>query len=86
MTDGARSMELHAEIREEDGSFWDQITELPGCFASGDTVPELIEALQEAVSLYLATESGSPSSPQDAIKTSVASVGLLVPGRLPQPA
>jgi predicted RNase H-like HicB family nuclease len=41
---------------EDDGSYWAQVKELPGCFASGDTLDELWEALQEAISLYLADD------------------------------
>jgi len=38
---------------EDDGSLWAEVKDLPGCFASGDTMEELQEALAEAVSLYL---------------------------------
>ena len=38
---------------ETDGSLWADIEELPGCFASGQDMNELREALDEAVSLYL---------------------------------
>jgi len=47
-------MELTARIHAEDGSYWADVPELPGCFASGDTLGELFEALQEGVVLYLA--------------------------------
>lgn len=66
-------MELHARIREEDGMFWAEIEDLPGCFASGESIAEVIDALQEAVSLYLASEGPAPR----AVPT-VASVGLVV--------
>jgi predicted RNase H-like HicB family nuclease len=46
--------QLHVNVHHEDGSYWAQISELPGCFASGDTVAELIESVEEAVALYLA--------------------------------
>lgn len=39
--------------QEEDGSFWAEVVELPGCFASGADLDELREALEEAISLYL---------------------------------
>lgn len=39
--------------QEEDGSFWAEVVELPGCFASGENLDELREALEEAISLYL---------------------------------
>lgn len=38
---------------EDDGSIWAEVLDLPGCFASGRTLDELWEALQEAISLYL---------------------------------
>jgi predicted RNase H-like HicB family nuclease len=38
------------------GSYWADVPELPGCFASGDTLDELFESLQEGVALYLADE------------------------------
>lgn len=49
-------MELTARIHIEDGSYWADIPELPGCFATGDTLDELFEALQEGIGLYLAGE------------------------------
>lgn len=44
---------LNADIRQEDGMLWTEVKELPGCFASGETLPELIEALQEAIRMVL---------------------------------
>lgn len=50
-------MELHATIREDDdGSYWAEVKELPGCFASGRTLDELREALIEAVEMCLPDE------------------------------
>jgi predicted RNase H-like HicB family nuclease len=40
---------------EDDGSFWAEVLDLPGCFASGFDWDELKEALTESVSLYLST-------------------------------
>ena len=46
---------LHVDVQHhQDGSYWAEVRELPGCFASGDTVAELIESVEEAVALYLA--------------------------------
>ena len=42
-------MELHAVIHEEDGSYWAEVKELPGCFASGQSLDEVKEALVEAI-------------------------------------
>lgn len=47
--------DLTVRIHHEDGMFWSEIDELPGCFASGETEAELLEAIQEAVSLYLSS-------------------------------
>jgi predicted RNase H-like HicB family nuclease len=46
-------MEYTARIHHEDGSYWAEVPDLPGVFASGDTVDELLDALKEAVVLYL---------------------------------
>jgi predicted RNase H-like HicB family nuclease len=44
-------MELTARIHKEGGSYWAEVVELPGCFASGATLDELRDALEEAVRL-----------------------------------
>jgi predicted RNase H-like HicB family nuclease len=46
-------MEVTVVVHEERESFWSEIEELPGCFASGGTLDELREALEEAIGLYL---------------------------------
>lgn len=46
-------MELTAHVHHEDGKYWAEVQELPGCFAAGETFDELREALQEAISLYM---------------------------------
>lgn len=53
---GTSPMDLTARIHIEDGSYWADISELPGCFASGDTLDELFDSLQEGIGLYLADE------------------------------
>lgn len=53
---------LHVAVHHEDGSYWAEVRELPGCFASGHTVAELIESVEEAIALYLAGE-GEESAP-----------------------
>lgn len=42
---------------EPDGSWWAEVDELPGCFASGHEPGELREHLEDAISTYL-SESG----------------------------
>jgi predicted RNase H-like HicB family nuclease len=45
---------FHVSVNEEeDGSFWAEVKELPGCFASGFSVEELQEAVLEAIQLCL---------------------------------
>ena len=46
-------MERTARIHREDGSYWAEVVELPGWFASGDTLDEPQDALSEAISLNL---------------------------------
>ena len=46
--------EYTVNIHQEDsGHLWAEVEELPGCFASGDNLDELREALEEAISMYL---------------------------------
>lgn len=49
-------MEIIANIRREDGSYWADVPALPGCFAAGDTLDELFNSLREGIELYLADE------------------------------
>lgn len=53
-----RTMDLTARIRLKDGSYWADVAELPGCFASGDTLDELFDSLKEGVALCLGDEGG----------------------------
>jgi predicted RNase H-like HicB family nuclease len=46
-------MELTVVVTRESGSFWSEVDELPGCFASGRTLRELRDALAEAIGMYL---------------------------------
>lgn len=55
-------MELHAVIHEEEGSYWVEVKELPGCFASGHDLEEVKQALVEAIGLVLRDEDGQTSA------------------------
>ncbi len=44
-------MTLTARIHIEEGTYWADVPELPGCLASGDTLDELFESLREGVAL-----------------------------------
>ena len=53
-----------AAITEEaDGTYWAEVKELPGCFASGHSFEELKDALVEAIEMCLpeGVELGEPS-------------------------
>lgn len=41
------------KIHKEDGSYWGQFVDFPGCFTIGDTKEELLENAREALSLQL---------------------------------
>jgi predicted RNase H-like HicB family nuclease len=45
-------VKLTVRVHEEQGSYWAEVVELPGCFASGDTLDELRTALDEAVRMH----------------------------------
>ena len=53
--------------QEEDESYWAAVAELPGCFASGDTLDELSEALAESISLYLRDDDGHSGPAPEAL-------------------
>jgi predicted RNase H-like HicB family nuclease len=39
--------------KNDDGSYWGECPELPGCFSQGGTTDELLEHMREAIALYL---------------------------------
>lgn len=60
------------EVNYEDGSYWAEVKDLPGCFASGDSPEELNAALAEAIGIYLSkpgmTVTVSNLEPEDSTK------------------
>jgi predicted RNase H-like HicB family nuclease len=56
--------EYRVLVHEEDGAYWAQVDDLPGCFASGHDLEQLREAVIEAITLYLAGDrpAGSPAT------------------------
>ncbi len=75
-------MELKVRVHHEEESYWAEVVELPGCFASGDTFDELLESLHEAISLYL--EDAGPAAPPLSIE--VAEMTVATSAEEPQPA
>ncbi|HWB63850.1 MAG TPA: type II toxin-antitoxin system HicB family antitoxin [Chitinophagales bacterium] len=39
--------------KAEDGTFWAQVPDLPGCFSSGDTIEEAKKNIVEAIELHI---------------------------------
>jgi predicted RNase H-like HicB family nuclease len=66
------AQEFTIRVNHEPDHYWAEVLELPGCFASGETLNELAEALTEAIALYL--DRPLPSSPAE-----VGELKLLVP-------
>jgi predicted RNase H-like HicB family nuclease len=50
---------VHVRVRFEDESFWATVDEYPGVFATGDTLDELRESLEEGISLILGSTAGA---------------------------
>ena len=50
MTPAGLSVRVHDEPSEP-VRFWAEVLDLPGCFASGCTIDELLEALADAIRL-----------------------------------
>ncbi len=62
MSAEAESTEYIVRVHEgEDGTLWAEVLDLPGCFAAGDNLDELREALGEAISLYVADDPEAPA-------------------------
>jgi predicted RNase H-like HicB family nuclease len=51
-------MELDVVVHQdlETSSYWAEVAQLPGCFAAGKSRVELLESLEEAITLYLEGE------------------------------
>jgi predicted RNase H-like HicB family nuclease len=47
-------------VHQEDDTFWAEVEELPGCFATGRDLAELEEALVEAITLYREDTDAAP--------------------------
>jgi predicted RNase H-like HicB family nuclease len=50
--------ELHIKVRHEDDSYWATVSEFPGVLATGDTLEELRESVQDGIALMLERDDG----------------------------
>ena len=55
---------VHVRVRFEDQAFWATVDEYPGVFATGDTLDELRESLEEGISLILRGPGGKQPQAQ----------------------
>lgn len=44
--------QVHVVVHHEEGTFWAEVLEWPGCFAAGQDFAELVDSLREAMYLY----------------------------------
>ena len=72
MISGSKNVELTANIHREGGSYWADVPELPGCFASGDSLDELFDSLREGIRLYMEEDSRGDASPGSSLQVKVA--------------
>jgi predicted RNase H-like HicB family nuclease len=70
--------EFQVFVHEENGSYWAEVAGLPGCFASGDDLDELREAVIEAITLYLADKPSGSTSPTPVPTGRVGEMRVLV--------
>jgi predicted RNase H-like HicB family nuclease len=63
------------DVHEEDGILWGQVREWPGCFASGDDLDELSEAINEAINLQLDSGAVTPEMLEAARDQSESATG-----------
>jgi len=63
----AKSRSYTLSIEEENGSFWGEVVELPGCFAAGRDLNELLEAAAEAIRLYELPAKEPEDSPDNVV-------------------
>ncbi len=63
-----------AIFHKEDGSYWVEFPDLPGCQTVGESIGEVMEEAQEALGLYLASliEDEEEINPASDIKSIVA--------------
>ncbi len=60
--------------RAEEGGYWAEVPALPGCFAQGDTLDDLLEDAQGAIASHLEAlrEDGQPVPDDKILVTTVS--------------
>ena len=53
---------LHEEPEEDGGGYWAEVEELPGCFASGDTLDELDHDVHDPIEGHIFALKGQGKS------------------------
>jgi predicted RNase H-like HicB family nuclease len=53
---------VHNEPEEDGGGYWAEVEELPGCFASGETLDRVDQDIKDAIEAHIAalSEVGKP--------------------------
>jgi predicted RNase H-like HicB family nuclease len=51
---------VHVRVRFEDQAFWATVDEYPGVFATGDSLEELRESLEEGITLVMGSKHNLP--------------------------
>jgi predicted RNase H-like HicB family nuclease len=74
-----REIEYTVVVHEEDGSYWAEVPVLPGCFASGDTLDELREAVEEAIALCRSQDDRGGDAPPRSGHMSIGELRVSVP-------
>jgi len=73
---------FRVEVERALPGYWGSAPELPGCFASGETLDELLEAMSEAIALYITAgdddELADEDAPLERILSRVTSLELEV--------
>ena len=50
----AGALQFDAILHREDGAYWGEVPDLPGCFSAGDTLDEVKDDMVHAVELHIA--------------------------------
>ena len=53
---------------EQEGGYWGECPELPGCYSQGDSLDELMTNIHEAIELYLDEPEGAYVVPVEEIR------------------